>query len=118
MEFTGTIKVVFKDTASLQQAIRDKVKIGQHQRCSVDKWVYTVKVRLCYKCLKFGHVAHRCRNDITKCAKCNMVGHEQKDCTVTDTDLFKCEHCKGKHATGSYSCPRMKEERDKLNERL
>ena len=61
MEFTGTIKVIFKDTASLQQAIiRDKIKISLNQRCSIDKWVHvhTVKVRHCYKCLKFGHVSY------------------------------------------------------------
>ena len=86
LEFTGTIKVVFQDTESLQQAVRDKVNIGD-QRCSVAKWEHTVKVRHCYKCLKFGHVAYRCRSATTKCGICNMSGHEQRDCTVTDLTL-------------------------------
>jgi hypothetical protein len=117
LEFTGTIKVVFQDTESLQQAVRDKVKIGD-QRCSVAKWEHTVKVRHCYKCLKFGHVAYRCRSATTKCGICNMSGHEQRDCTVTDPKLFKCEHCKKRHVTGSFSCLKMKEQAEKLNSRL
>lgn len=117
LEFTGTIKVVFKDTESLQQAVRDKVKIGG-QRCSVAKWEHTVKVRHCYKCLKFGHVAYRCRSATTKCGICNMNGHEQKDCNVTDPKLFKCEHCKKGHVTGSFSCLKRREQAEKLNSRL
>ena len=49
LEFTGTINVVFQDTESLQQAVRDKVKIGD-RHCSVAKWEHTVKVRHCYTC--------------------------------------------------------------------
>ena len=44
LEFTGAINVVFQDTESLQQAVRDKVKIGD-RHCSVAKWEHTVKVR-------------------------------------------------------------------------
>ena len=115
--FSGTIKVVFKDSESLQKAITDKIKING-MRCSVEKWEHTVKVKYCYRCLKFGHVSYRCRSKKAKCGKCGFEGHEQKDCTVTNPQLLKCGHCGGKHPTGSYSCKSMRTERERLNSRL
>lgn len=116
-EFSGTIKVVFKDSHTLQQAITNKIFIGD-MRYSVEKWEHRVKVKYCYKCLKFGHVSYRCRSAKSKCGKCAFEGHEQKDCTVTNPQLLKCGHCGGKHKTGSYSCKSMREQVDMLNSRV
>jgi len=116
-EFTGTIKVIFKDRASLLDAVKDKVSIDQH-RYSVEEWVYRPKVRHCYRCLRFGHVAHRCRSTTMKCGKCGKTEHETKDCNITNPKKFKCQHCGENHVTGSYSCSKMKEELEKLINRL
>ena len=29
---------------------------------------------------------------------------------MTDPNLFKCDHCKKRHVTGSYSCMKIKEQ--------
>ena len=113
-EFTGTVKMTFKDRASLVEATKSRsIKIN-HQRQQVQEWCQKPKVKYCYKCLKIGHVAHRCRNGKQNCGKCNATDHQQRECSVTDPNKFKCGHCDGKHATGSSFCSTMKEEMDKI----
>ena len=113
-EITGTVKVTFKDRASLEEAMESKSIMINQQRQKVQEWCQRPKVKFCYKCLKIGHVAHRCRSGKQKCGKCSATDHQQRDCSVTDPNKFKCGHCDGKHVTGFSLCVKMKEEKDKI----
>jgi len=117
-EFTGTIKVVLKDRASLEKAVKEGIKLN-NQSCKVDEWVNKPKFRYCFKCQAFGHVAHRCRSRKPRCGKCSTIGHETKDCTVLDETKYKCAHCGKNHITGIYRlCSKLREEIEKHNQRF
>ena len=112
--FTGTVKVMFKDENSLQQAMENKVRIN-HQTYMLEIFNPKPRVIKCNKCQAFGHVAKWCDpRNAPVCGKCGIKGHhETKECTVEEAD-YKCAHCGEKHITGSYSCLKMKEKLDSL----
>lgn len=52
----------------------------------------TLRVRQCFKCGKYGHIAEKCRSSLT-CSHCSG-GHDQKDCPDKDRpDSAKCSNC-------------------------
>ena len=112
--FTGTVKVMFKDENSLQQAMENKVRIN-HQIYMLEIFNPKPRVIKCNKCQAFGHVAKWCDpRNAPVCGKCGIKGHhETKECTVEEAD-YKCAHCGENHITGSYSCLKMKEKLDSL----
>ena len=113
-EFTGIIKVTFKDEDMLKTAIENKIVFGRLS-CRVEEYIRKVQVVKCHRCQKFRHIARRCRSEKPKCGKCCRTNHETKDCT--NTSNFKCAHCNGSHITGSASCPEWKRELERLRER-
>ena len=115
-EFTGTVKVTFKDRKSLEEAIKEKVKLN-NRRYKVEEWIPKPKIRFCYKCQMVGHVAHRCRNKKTLCGKCGSFDHGTGDCKVTDPAKYKCAHCGQAHITGTNKCMKFKEFREDADRR-
>jgi hypothetical protein len=52
----------------------------------------TLRVRQCFKCDKFGHIAENCRSSIT-CSHCSG-SHDQKNCPDKfKPDSAKCSNC-------------------------
>ena len=107
-EFTGTVKITFSDRKSLEEAVKEKVKMNNGSY-NVEEWIPKPKIRFCYRCQMIGHVAHRCRNKKTLCGKCGSHDHGTRDCTVTDPNRYKCAHCGQAHITGTNKCLKFKE---------
>ena len=116
-EFTGMIKVTFKNAEDLENAIHNKFIIS-HRKYQIEEFKHRPKVIKCNICQAFGHVARRCRNqEKLKCGKCSEPGHQTKDCEA-DEENFKCCHCESsEHITGSYKCPKVQERFQILSDR-
>ena len=117
-EFTGMIKVTFKEENDLQNVIANKFDIS-HRKYIVEKFKHKPKVIKCNVCQRFGHVSRLCRSkDNPRCGKCSVEGHETKDCTADATE-YKCFHCGlNDHITGSYKCVKVQEKYKELLDRL
>lgn len=115
-EFTGMIKVVFKDEVDLNNAIAAKFTIG-NRKYIIEPFIYKPKVIKCNTCQRFGHVSRLCRaKNKPVCGKC-CQNHETKNCR-TNEDEYKCYHCsKTDHTSGSHSCEKYKEKLQELMDR-
>ena len=116
-EFTGMIKVTFRDETELNTAITNKFNIC-HRKYITEPFKHKPRVIKCNVCQRLGHVSRLCRSkEKPVCGKCSREGHESKNCQ-TPANLHKCFHCgKPDHITGSYSCEKMKEKLQELIDR-
>ena len=116
-EFTGMIKVTFKDEAQLRSVITNKFNLC-HRRYITEPFKHKPRVITCNICQRFGHVSRLCRSrDKPICGKCSKEGHETKDCSAAESE-YKCYHCgQNDHITGSYSCKIVKEKLQELLDR-
>ena len=116
-QYTGMIKVTFKDETELQAAITNKFNIF-NRKYITEMFISKPRVIKCNICQLFGHVSRRCRNqDKPVCGKCSTEGHETKDCKANENEL-KCYHCnKNDHTTGSYKCEKTQEKLQVLKDR-
>lgn len=113
--FTGTVKITFKNGQQYNEAVQNKIKIG-NCRFYVEEFVSRPRVIKCNKCQEFGHISRMCRSSFIKCAKCNTLNHETKDCTVGEQE-YKCCHCGQNHITGSRICDVMISKQKELTSR-
>ena len=66
----------------------------------------------CFRCQSFGHTIGKCKEvDPGVCAKCTLKTHNEKECTVTDQNLYKCSNCNGNHPAWSRDCPKFIKEK-------
>ena len=114
-EFTGTLKIKFKDEDTLKNAIQARLTI-KHQKYMVEEYKHHPKVIKCNRCQKFGHVERLCNSPRPKCAKCSSEGHETNDCIV-ETEDYKCAHCNLNHITGDKVCEIMRNKVSQLANR-
>ena len=84
-------------------AVPETVKIG-FLRCKVS--VYVPAPMRCFKCQKFGHSSHKCKNNPV-CERCGHQAHENA-CSQPP----KCSNCKGDHSPRSKDCPTFKFEQE------
>ena len=110
-EFTGTLKIKFKDEETLENAIKARLTI-RRQKYMIEEYKYQPKVIICNRCLKFGHVQRLCNSTKPKCAKCSQE-HETKDCVV-ERENYKCAHCSKNHITGDKTCEIMRNKMSQL----
>ena len=111
--FTGTIKLVFNGTETIQNLLVNRISIFR-QMYIVDVFNPKPRVIKCNYCQKIGHVSRLCRSENPKCGKCTSEEHETKNCQ-TPPASYKCCHCHGNHITGNPQCP---VNRNKLDEIL
>ena len=116
-EFTGMIKVTFKDENELKTVIANRFSISG-RKFLVEEFKHRPRVIKCNVCQRFGHVSRLCRSkNNPRCGKCSQEGHETKDCTADNTE-FKCFHCdQNDHITGSYACAKFQEKYQELLDR-
>ena len=110
--FMGTMKVVFSDVESLNNAITNRFTLF-NQRYYMETYQPKPKVIKCNRCQTFGHIARLCRSKKPKCGKCCSENHETRVCEVEPQD-YKCAHCKTNHITGSSECQFMKNKEEEL----
>lgn len=65
------------------------------------------KVRQCFNCWRFGHLAQNCKSQ-KRCGRCGN-NHSEKDCEVAD---LKCIYCGGKHSANFMDCPENKRQQN------
>lgn len=106
--YRGTQRAVVSLPSKIAEELveKGKIRIGW-VICRVRELIEPVK---CFKCLGYGHQAHKCngRDDRSKlCRKCGQEGHIAKDCKNNPRCLLCNEEVGGgnKHATGSSKCP-------------
>lgn len=68
---------------------------------------YIPKPMRCFKCQKFGHVAARCKEEQSRCARCGGK-HEYGKCGKGVQP--KCCNCGGAHSAAYWGCEVMKRE--------
>ena len=111
-KFMGIIKVKFKSTEELDEAMANKISIF-NQKYKVERYIAKRRIIRCMKCQIFGHIARLCTGK-TVCGKCSSKTHETKDCNAPETE-YKCFHCKGNHMTGDKTCQVIIEKWEELN---
>ena len=111
------IKVTFKDSAQLLNAIANKFHIAR-RKYLLEEFKYKPRVIKCHICQMFGHPSLRCRNKAKpRCAKCSKEGHATKDCTASENEI-KCCHCEqNDHYAGSFKCPKVQEKLQQILDR-
>ena len=116
-QFTGTIKVTFKDETELNTAIANRFKI-KGRLYLTEVFEHKPRVIKCNTCQRFGHISRLCRSkDKPVCGKCSCEGHETTNCHK-GVEEQKCFHCgKDDHITGSFSCEKVKEKYQELIDR-
>jgi hypothetical protein len=67
-------------------------------------------VTQCFKCYKYGHVGHNCRNT-QRCGHCAAPGHASNDCLgKEDRTKYQCVNCRGKYQSWARECPERKKQ--------
>ncbi|GBO11479.1 hypothetical protein AVEN_134500-2 [Araneus ventricosus] len=109
----GTNWIISIDPKSFFKILKTgKINYGW-QRHSVREYL---KVKQCFKCYKFGHLAKVCRNitdDKVLCSKCGQEGHKYRECrneakclncTNSASKTFNCGFLNLNHARAASSC--------------
>ena len=71
---------------------------------------YTPPVKICWNCLRYGHISKQCRSK-ARCKRCGDLVHNDSPCPCTN-GAPKCVHCKGPHLPNSRDCPEYKFQND------
>lgn len=113
-DFGNFIKPVFKngppgrDTVSwvcevlpkYYLSILDEAIFIEFSRCRIRKFE---RITQCFKCLRFGHPSHFCRETLQNCAHCARSGHSRADCPNVDLKP-KCANCGKPHPATDPLC--------------
>lgn len=67
---------------------------------------YIKNVKICFNCLKLGHIKNKCRDTKKKCYRCAEEYHGECDREV------RCNNCNGQHRTQDKTCPAFLKEKD------
>ncbi|GBN85862.1 Putative protein in type-1 retrotransposable element R1DM [Araneus ventricosus] len=86
----GTNWIISIDPKSFFRIMKiGKINFGW-QRYNIREYI---RIKQCYKCYRFGHLAKVCRNISEKekmiCSQCGQEGHKNKECT----NVTKCINC-------------------------
>lgn len=61
------------------------------------------EVTQCFKCLRYGHTAAKCYEELQSCDHCALRGHRKTDCPNIANEP-KCANCRGKHRATDNTC--------------
>jgi hypothetical protein len=109
------LKITFENADDYAFALKFGIKLG-YEHFSVREWIIRPRIKQCYRCLKYGHIAKHCKQDegTKTCSKCATDGHTSAECVSQAT---KCKNCGGGHVAFSNECPVRKRVLDKLKKR-
>ena len=71
---------------------------------TMESYCRKTRVKQCYRCQRFGHIAFDCKNKHKKCGGCGGEPHQKRDCTAS---VPKCANCFGPHASSDRPCPKL-----------
>ena len=99
----SSIKVVFDSTEHLETALTIGIRMFNFK---IDpefmQRVEYVKINQCFKCFKYSHLTHQCKETISYCSICSLT-HNFRQCpNITKP---RCINCDGKHSAIAYVCP-------------
>lgn len=83
-----------------------------------DVTAYIPGIKICHKCLRYGHVKVQCRSKLFRCPRCTE-NHPLEDCTTPDDPTkFVCFHCSGPQSALSNRCPVFVQSKKVLAEKI
>ena len=65
---------------------------------------YVPPVKICWNCLRYGHIAKQCRSK-ARCKRCGDLPHSDSSLCPRASSPPICLHCDGPHLSGSRECP-------------
>ena len=68
----------------------------------------------CYKCNRYGHLKHECKQDSAHCGRCNKPGCNY----ACDKKEANCVNCNGNHSSNYKGCSKYKEQTKKAQESI
>ncbi|CAF1656193.1 unnamed protein product [Rotaria magnacalcarata] len=104
-------------SAPVRNELLKKGRINVDYRTyEIEEYLAPVNVLICSKCCGIGHFKRQCtQNDIT-CKTCSHTFTDIKQHICTN--MPKCVHCDGAHASNTASCPIVKQFRADLTKKL
>ncbi|CAF3444002.1 unnamed protein product [Rotaria socialis] len=139
-EFTEHIKLQFPEVKNvirlknkMQQEIRyikiefisylarnEMLKKGRinidYRTYDIEEYLAPAGVLICSKCCGIGHFKRQCTQDAITCKLCGQTYTDVKQHTCTNVP--KCVHCDGAHASNATNCPIVKQFRADLTKKL
>ncbi|CAM4927540.1 unnamed protein product [Rotaria socialis] len=139
-EFTEHIKLQFPEVKNvirlknkMQQEIRyikiefisylarnEMLKKGRinidYRTYDIEEYLAPASVLICSKCCGIGHFKRQCTQDAITCKLCGQTYTDVKQHTCTNVP--KCVHCDGAHASNATNCPIVKQFRADLTKKL
>ncbi|KAF2887405.1 hypothetical protein ILUMI_18768 [Ignelater luminosus] len=86
-----------------------------------------ISIMQCYKCYRFGHKSHACKEKIQICGKCGNQGHDYKNCKESFTKCIACmrmnDNKKGSksninHDARDKNCPTLNKIKEKISKSI
>jgi hypothetical protein len=78
-----------------------------------------LRVRQCFKCYEYGHIAKYCRKT-AKCGYCAAAAHKQKGENACPngqaSGIKRCVNCRNSHIAWDWACPAYKVASEKAKE--
>ena len=113
-----TTRPLIISVAEPEQANRliDAGLIWHHELHDCEPFDGNCIVTQCFKCYKYGHVGHNCRNT-QRCGVCAAPGHATNDCLgKEDRTKHQCVNCRGKHQSWARECPERRKQTSAVQE--
>jgi hypothetical protein len=103
-----SIVVEFEDVTVANNIICEGSLFIEGKKKTVERYERTCRIKQCYKCKKYGHIANACQKQ-TICGNCGNLGHQEKECKSPP----KCVNCQKPHHVNSSECAERQKEMER-----